>query len=245
MNISSKPASMAGLSGYPTSDKSTDLGHYKSLSDSVTSRQLVSESIIPAKTGKAFRVAQGEIIRITCHEGPQVADLIVFNSENPTEQFWQARTRVIYGGHLKVGDQLWSVPPWTRPMMTLITDTLDHAPLEGGARAHDLLYCRCDARLYQLVHKRDGVNANCNDNLANAIAEFGLSSEQVHDPFNIFMTTGLNSQGKPFYLPSNSRKGDYVDLIAEMNTLVAISACPGGSSGSQSHGLKVEIFAGQ
>jgi len=33
-----------------------------------------------------------------------------------------------------------------------------------------------------------------------------------------------------------------VDLLAEMNLLVAISACPGGSSGQQSHALEVQIF---
>jgi uncharacterized protein YcgI (DUF1989 family) len=64
----------------------------------------------------------------------------------------------------------------------------------------------------------------------------------VHDPFNIFMTTGLNRDGKPFYLPSDAQKGDHVDLLAEMNLLVAISACPGGSSGKQSYALEVEIF---
>ncbi len=179
-------------------------------------------------------------MRVRCHEGPQVADLIAFNADHPREKFWQARTRVVHGGHLEVGDQLWSIPPWTRPMMTLIADTVAHHDLADGARSHDLLFCRCDARLYELVHKRAA--RNCNDNLVEAIAPFDLTAGEVHDPFNIFMTTGLNRTGKPFYLPSDARKGDYVDLLAEMNVLVAISACPGGSSGTRSHGLEVEIF---
>ena len=65
----------------------------------------------------------------------------------------------------------------------------------------------------------------------------------MHDPFNIFMTTGLNEAGKPFYLPSDSKKGDYVELLAEMDCLVAVSACPGGSSGPQSNPLMIEIFS--
>src|ERR1700719_1123084 len=85
-------------------------------------------------------------------------------------------------------------------------------------------------------------SANCNDNLVDAITPFGLGAGDVHDPFNIFMTTGLNGSGKPFYLPSDARKGDYVDLLAEMNVLVAISACPGGSSGKQSYPLELDIF---
>ena len=146
----------------------------------------------------------------------------------------------MHGGHLDVGDQLWSIPLWTRPMMTLIADTVAHGELADGARSHDLLFCRCDARLYELVHNRAAVN--CNDNLVEAIAPFGLGPGDVHDPFNIFMTTGLNRSGKPFYLPSDARRGDYVDMLAELNVIVAISACPGGSSGEHSHPLEVEIF---
>ena len=93
-----------------------------------------------------------------------------------------------------------------------------------------------------MVYGRVGAR-NCNDNLAEAIAEFGLGPEHVHDPFNIFMTTGLNDLGKPFYLSSDAKKGDYVELFAEMDCLVAVSACPGGSSGPQSRPLMIEIFS--
>lgn len=232
--------SIAGTSGYPVDSRAAALARCAALSKTVSSRPLVTSIEIPKQTGRAFRVAHGEILRLRCHEGPQVADLIAFNADDPREKFWQARTRVVHGGHLGIGDQLWSIPSWTRPMATLIADTVAHGDLADGARSHDLLFCRCDARLYELVHKR--ASANCNDNLVAALAAFGLGPGDVHDPFNVFMTTGLNRSGKPFYLPSDARKGDYVDLLAEMNLLVAISACPGGSSGQQSHALEVQIF---
>ena len=236
------PPSIAGTSGYPTDPRAAAAARCELLSKAVSARPLVASIEIPSRTGRAVRVARGEVLRVRCHEGPQVADLIAFNADDPRERFWQARTRVVHGGHLGVGDQLWSIPRWTRPMMTMITDTVAHGELTDGARSHDLLFCRCDARLYELVHKRAGTHANCNDNLVEAIAPFGLGAGDVHDPFNIFMTTGLNRSGKPFYLPSDARKGDYVDLLAEMNVLVAISACPGGSSGKQSYPLMVDVF---
>ena len=234
------PPSIAGTSGYPTTSREATLARCEALSKGVAARPLARSELIPARTGRAFRVARGEVLRVHCPDGPQVADLIVFNADDPREKFWQARTRVVHGGHLAVGGQLWSIPPWTRPMMTLITDTVVHGDLPDGARSHDLLFCRCDARLYELIHKRAG--PNCNDNLVAAIAPFGLGPGDVHDPFNVFMTTGLNRSGKPFYLPSDARQGDHVDLLAEMNALVAISACPGGSSGKQSLPLEVQIF---
>jgi len=239
-DVPSPPPSIAGTTGYPAGSREAALARCEALSRTISARPLVSAAEIAARTGRTFRVGQGEILRVRCHEGPQVADLIAFNQDEPREKFWQARTRVVHGSHLGVGDQLWSIPPWTRPMMTMVADTVVHGKLADGARSHDLLFCRCDARLYELVHKRAA--ANCNDNLSGAIAPFGLAPTDVHDPFNLFMTTGLNRFGKPFYLPSDARKGDYVDLLAEMNLLVAISACPGGSSGSESHGLMIEIF---
>ena len=239
-DMPSPPPSIAGTTGYPAGSREAALARCESLSKTISARPLVRAAEIPARAGRAFHVGQGEILRVRCHEGPQVADLIAFNHDEPREKFWQARTRVVHGGHLGVGDQLWSIPPWTRPMMTMIADTVVHGELADGARSHDLLFCRCDARLYELVHKRAAVN--CNDNLVGAITAFGLAPGDVHDPFNIFMTTGLNRSGKPFYLPSGARKGDYVDLLAEMNLLIAISACPGGSSGIESHALMIEIF---
>jgi uncharacterized protein YcgI (DUF1989 family) len=65
----------------------------------------------------------------------------------------------------------------------------------------------------------------------------------VHDPFNVFMTTGINDDGRPFYLPCDARIGDYVEFVAEMDCLVAISACPGGSSGKISTPLDITIYS--
>jgi len=237
------PLSMAGIEGFP-SDAATaaSSSRYAEIATRPDLRDHTQSFVIPARTGKAFRLYAGQIVRVTCVEGPQVADMIVFNADDQSEKFWSGRTRVIHGGHLKIGDHLWSVPPRVRPMLTLIADTLEHPPHPFGARSHDLLYCRCDSRMYAIVYGRAGAR-NCNDNLAEAISEFGIGAEHVHDPFNIFMTTGMNETGKPFYLPSDAKQGDYVELLAEIDCLVAVSACPGGSSGSESRPLKIDIFS--
>jgi uncharacterized protein len=237
------PLSMAGVEGFPRDAAvAASASRYAEIATRPDLRRPAQSFVIPARTGKAFQLAAGQIVRVTCSEGPQVADLIVFNADDRTEKFWSGRTRVIHGGHLKIGDHLWSTPPQVRPMLTLIADTLEHPPHPFGARSHDLLYCRCDSRMYAIVYGRTGVR-NCNDNLAEAISEFGLEPEHVHDPFNIFMTTGLNDIGKPFYLPSDAKKGDYVELLAEIPCLLALSACPGGSSGSRSRPLTIDIFS--
>jgi uncharacterized protein YcgI (DUF1989 family) len=240
------PHSIGGTGGYPEKSAlrsdSDDLVRYQRLAEDLGARRTLKEEIIPPRYGRAFLIDPGQILRVSCPEGPQVADFIAFSKNDPTEHFWSARTRVIHGGHLNVGDHLWSCPPRTRRMLTMIADTVEHKPLQFAARSHDLLFCRCDSRLYEVVHGIKGAR-NCNDNLAEAIAAFGLRPSDVHDPFNIFMTTGMNDQGKPFYLPSDSRKGDYVELYSHIPCLVAISACPGGSAGPRSNPLGITIYA--
>lgn len=235
---------MAGTSGYlgkaKTSPTGRDAAFYRAMAETA-GRRIVREDVIPARHGRGYTVEAGQILRISCPEGSQVADLCVFGKDDPSEKFWSGRTRVVHGGHLHVGDHLWSCPPNSRPMMTFIADTVEHKPLPFGARSHDLLFCRCDARMYKRLYGLDNAR-NCNDNLVEAIAPFCLAPTDVHDPFNVFMTTGINDQGRPFYLPSDSKKGDFAELYAEISCNVALSACPGGSAGPKSNPLGITIF---
>jgi hypothetical protein len=241
-STSNPPPSVAGKGGVKSPALAPDeRDRYQRLADRSIDLELVEAVDIPAREGRAIIVPSGSVLRVACHQGAQVGDMIVFNAENGDEKFWGARSRVIHGSHLTVGDRLWSTPPYTRPMMTMIADTLAEREYPAGVRPHDLLFCRCDFRHYEVNHG-DASLPNCQQNLATAIAPHGLTEAQVHDPLNLFMTTGLNEDGRPYYLPSMSIKGDHVEFIAEIDCLAAISACPGGSSGSVSHGLELSVF---
>ena len=240
LNPSSKPLSVAGTKGSPLRLNDTQRAAYAEIAK--RPRKLLQTIDIPARTGKAFVAEQGQILRVTCNEGPQVADFNAFGKEDPREKFWSARTRIIGGSHLTAGDQLWSGPPRTRPMLTLVTDTVEKPALPHRARTHDLIFTRCDRRHYELVFK-EIEHPSCQQNLAAAIAGFGLTEYDVHDPLNLFMTTGFNEEGRPFYLPSVAKQNDFVELFADIACIIAISACPGGSSGEKHLPLRADIFA--
>jgi len=215
--------------------------YYMRLAQDETTRELVTELVVPRLSGKAFVVAKNHILRVTAIEGPQVADFNAFNKDDPKEMFWSGRTRLLQRAHLSVGDRPWSTPPRMRPMFTIIADKVDHKPLRRNARSHDLMYCRCNERLHELI--RNEKNApNCNTNIANAIAQFGLTPDYVHDAFNIFMTTGLDENDRFFYLDPDAKQGDFIELHAEMDCVVAISACPGASSGPVKRPIGVRIY---
>ncbi|MBI2881708.1 MAG: urea carboxylase-associated family protein, partial [Candidatus Tectomicrobia bacterium] len=137
--------------------------YHKRLVEDPSTRKKVQDFVIPKETGEAFVVRKGQVLRVIDVEGPQVADFNAFSQDNPREMFWSGRTRLLQGGHLTVGHQLWSTPPKMRPMFTLIADTVEHKPLPHGARSHDLLYSRCNERLFEVLTGEKG-RPNCQDN---------------------------------------------------------------------------------
>jgi uncharacterized protein YcgI (DUF1989 family) len=202
--------------------------------------QTIEKFLVPKATGKAFRVRKGQLLRISQPEGPQVVDFDAFNAENPKEYLGSSVTRREEGIHVTVGSKLWTCAPWERHMFTIVADTVEHKPCESGARSHDFLMGRC-SRVRR--RKRWGTDTpGCQEILAAAIEPFGLTEDYVHDPFNIFMKTGVMKDSKTFWEPSDAVKGDYIDLVPQMDCIVAISACPGLSSGSGAFPVGVEIF---
>ena len=149
------PLSVAGIQGV-----GKPAAHFKYVdhSDSDLERdrtgKMLEKIIIPAREGRAFKVRSGQTFRVCCFEGPQVADLIAFNLNNPEEKFWAARTRVIHGGHLSEGDQLWSTPPCTRPMFSIVADTVDIADLPDNVLPHDLLFSAACLHMGVLIFRR-------------------------------------------------------------------------------------------
>lgn len=219
----------------------SDQQRYADLAANVAGRRVVEDLIVPREAGRGFIVRQGQVLRISQPEGPQVCDFNAWSADDPNEWFWSGRSRILQKAHLTTGHQLWSTPPKMRPMFTIIADTVDHQPLPHGAASHDLIYARCNSRLHEVTQGITG-HKSCQDNLAEAAAPFGVQYYQVHDAFNIYMTTGIDDEDRLFILDPDSKQGDYVELYAEMDCIVAVSACPSDCSGGENKTLGITIY---
>jgi len=203
--------------------------------------KLIEHFTVAPRSGAGFLLRKDHVVRFSLPEGPQVIDFNGFNADDTRESFSSSVTRAYERVHPTIGTRLLTRPPYERVLFEIVADTVRHEPSPRGAASHDLLYGRC-SRAYRVVHY--GVDTpGCQENIATAIAKFGLGDEHVHDAFNIFMRTGIQPDGKMFFEASDARVGDYVDLRAEMDAIVGISTCPGRSSGPVSHPIKVEILA--
>jgi uncharacterized protein YcgI (DUF1989 family) len=216
----------------------------------------VSEALAPAREAACFRVAAGQMFRISSVEGPQVGDLNLWNANDLNERFYSGKSRALHGTHLTTGERMWSSFPYLRPMATIIEDTLGWYGMDDyGGSVHDVIGTRCDPYTGNLLAGSQYHHC-CHSNLIRALAdETGMSLAEaepyVHDVLNVFMCTGFTRDtGQYFMKASPVRPGDHLDFFAEIDLLGALSACPGGDCSSEHssdtaacYPLKVEVFA--
>ncbi len=215
----------------------------------------LSETIVAPRDAATFQVQAGQFFRISSVEGPQVGDLNLWSSQDLSERFFSGKTRALHGTHVSTGDRLWSSLPWLRPMATVVEDTLDWYGFDAfGGSVHDVIGTRCDPYTHRLL-AGDEYHHCCHSNLTRALAaETGLplleAEMHVHDVLNVFMCTGFTRDtGQYFMKASPVRPGDFIEFLAEIDLLGALSACPGGDC-SASHSsdkaacypLLVEVF---
>lgn len=171
---------------------------------------------IPARSGKAARVERGRSVTVINTHGSQVVDTWAFNADDLGEWMSMEHSRPYY---MKlrpgVGDTL--VTNGRRPILTLTEDT------SGGA--HDTLIAACDAPRYRLLGVAEH-HDNCSDNLGAGLAELGLTKPVTPSPLNLFMNIPWTKDGELSWEEPLSEPGSYVTLRAEMDLVIAFSACP-------------------
>uniref|UniRef100_A0A182VQQ7 DUF1989 domain-containing protein n=1 Tax=Anopheles minimus TaxID=112268 RepID=A0A182VQQ7_9DIPT len=155
----------------------------------------------------------GDLCRVSLPEGSQVGDLNLWNLENPRkERFYSGKTRQIHSTHLKTYDRLWSCFPYLRPMATFVKDSLEDYGIDrDGGSLHDVVGTRCDDYIYKLITGKDRYGS-CHRYLTEAVLEHGLTEEDVHDTWNIFMCTGFTRHNTDTFpdAPMASRGGPMV-----------------------------------
>ena len=203
---------------------------------------VVYRESVPTGSGLAFTARAGQTVRFSLAASAQVIDLNVFRLEDPRERFSSSVTRPIHGTHLTKGDTLLTCPPWERPIADVVGDSLRGRVVDHDGvptRSHDLLFGRCSAALRR--HLYGSASPGCQEILADAIEPHGLTELDVHDPINIFMRTGIDADGRLFFADPVAVAGDSFEVRLRMDSLLAMSCCPGRSSGPAPGGAMVTV----
>ena len=171
---------------------------------------------IPARGGRAASIRSGQHVKVINTHGQQVVDTWAFNQADLEEFMSMEHSRTALDRIMAdVGDSM--VTNHRRPILTVMEDT------SGGI--HDTLLAACDRYRYELLGCPE-YHDNCTDNLADALAELGLTPPEIPSPWNLFMNIPVKSDGSLSFEPPVCKPGDYLLLRAEMDCIIAFSACP-------------------
>ncbi len=172
---------------------------------------------IPAREGRAFRIRAGQEFRVIDPEGEQVADLFCFVDGDVSEYLSAEHTRVALGRLWpRIGESFVT----NRRRLPVLTWIADDSP-----GVHDMLCAACSQERYALLG-HVGHHASCEENLRLAMAALGHSQIDVPQPVNIFEANPIEADGTLGIEPAPTMPGDSVTLRAEMDVIVAVTACP-------------------
>lgn len=172
--------------------------------------------IVPARYGRALPLAAGQSIKVFSIHGTQVVDFWAVAAADPMEVLSMEHTRSVTSRIApRAGDTL--VSNRRRPMLFFAEDT--------SPGIHDTQLCACNRYLYEQLGCA-AYHRNCEDNLQEALEQNGVSLPFTPAPFNLFMNVAVNADRSITRREPEARPGDYVRLRAEMDVIIAMSACP-------------------
>jgi uncharacterized protein YcgI (DUF1989 family) len=189
---------------------------------------------IPPQSGIGFRLSRGQTLRVIDPQGEQVADFLAYSAEDPREWLSSGRSldynNTIY---LTSGHTLYSNR--STPMLTIADDRV---------RRHDFLLTPCSPDTFRILYDHHGHHPSCFENLATNLRPFGIFEDDIPTTFNIFMNVDVLPSGELKIGPPRSRPGDWIDLHAEMDLIVGVTACSAEMSNNYSFKpIDVELYA--
>ncbi|HLT50424.1 MAG TPA: urea carboxylase-associated family protein [Arenibacter sp.] len=188
---------------------------------------------IQKQTGAAFTLSKRQKLKVIDPEGRQVSDIVLFNKEDIREKLSSGKTLDFEENILITkGNYLWSNR--SNRMMRILEDT-------NGR--NDFLLAPCSPETFKIMYGHEGYHPSCFDNLHTNLAPFGIVPDEVPTAFNIFMNVQFAIDGKLSVLPPLSKAGDFVIFEAQMDLIVALTACSAeDSNGGSFKPIHYEIF---
>lgn len=178
--------------------------------------QITQTYHVPARTGRAFEVAKGDLIRVTDLEGAQPVDFWAFARGAGLEFLSPEHTKPsIEKLFPRVGDAAYTNQ--RRPIVTVVED--------NSPGQHDMEYAACDPARYRDLGFK-GYHASCHENLHAALRKHGIAIPFTPQPWNLFTNFFINPDGTFTIKAPETKPGDNLVLRAEMDALIVVSACP-------------------
>ncbi len=204
--------------------------------DAPTYGPVREEIVIQPVTGKAIPVYAGEVLRVSQVEGGTCVDYNGFNL-NDYKEFLDCGMNRNRGIAVGKGAIVWTNSPRARPMYAIA----DHSDrFDQYYQGH-----RCNGIMYEIEYGFVD-HPNCQDTFAETIREYGLTPDDTHDSYNLWMRTTITPDGRRQFHWNRVQKDDYVDLLALIDTLSVPVICGGDTSALNNFDpkpIRLQVFA--
>lgn len=194
----------------------------RELAPDLAGKVLWSE-LFPGGAHWSYRVRRGTTVRFIDLEGGANASLLMYRADERTERLNLPDTlKAQHTAHLTAGNVLYS--DMGRILASVSHDTLGwHDPLCGVSDAARLQK-KYGERRYQ--EHRNAMARNGKDNLLIEMGKWGLGPRDLVPTLNLFSKVAVDMDGRFQFVADHSKKGDFVELRFEMDTLLLVSTAP-------------------
>ena len=181
--------------------------------------RVIHRETIPCGWYWATRLARGQALRLINRSATPGVSVMLWNADDSSERYNAGDTvKVQWSAALRKGRVLFS--DMGRVLASITEDSCDaHDTLVGGSSAASNL------EKYGAPCGDAGLR-NTRDNLLLAAGKFGLSRRDLAACVSFFAPVATDAQGRFVWRGGRVQAGDFVELRAEMNLLLAISNCP-------------------
>ena len=177
---------------------------------------VLDERVPPNRPWSAI-VAAGQVLTLVDVGGNQSADCLIYSAADPGERYsvpdtlaWQGNAYVRTGSVLRSNEG--------RALMTVVGNEIDRQDTIGGA-------CSKESNTLRYGH-HVMYHHSCRENFLSEASRHGLGARDLVSNLNWFMNVPVEADGALGIVDGISAPGKYLDLRAEMDTLVVISNCP-------------------
>lgn len=192
---------------------------------------------IDPRTAKAFKLYSGDELTVIDPEGEQVSDMLTYNMHDKKEVISSGRsldyaeTMFLTTKHILYSNR-------SQPMLTIIHDDVGR---------HDFTLTPCSKDTFRILYNDKNPHHGCQGNFEQVLSPYGISSDEIPTAFNVFMHVSTDSEtGRISVLPPKSKADDKIVFRAEMDLIVALTACSAGQSNNFNYKpIDYEILRGK
>lgn len=177
--------------------------------------KVLHREVIPGGWYWAARVERGQALRLLNLQATAGVSVMIWNADDTSERYNAGDTvKVQWTAELRKGRVLFS--DMGRVLASITEDSCGrHDTLVGGSTSKSNLEKYGDSSL-----------RNSRDNLMLAAGKYGLTRRDLAPCITFFAPVSTDAEGRFAWNDGVLQSGDFVDLRAEMNLLIAVSNCP-------------------